>query len=126
MLDEKKAASALNILKQRELAKRIAKLSEDIVELRSEMAMILSRFDKTDDDGMKEIKQWVTTMESSLQRLEQSKAKYQAELDAALAQFRDLTGDAESVDKSDLHTLRQVLRQNYTQDAKDRLQQTHG
>ena len=126
LLDEKKATSALNILKQRELAKRIAKLSEDIEELRSEKAMILSRFDKTDDDGMKEVKQWVASMESSLQRLEQTEAKYQAELDAALAQFRELTGEAENVDKSELHTQRQTLCKTYTQDARDRLQQAHG
>ncbi|MBO4938844.1 MAG: MobA/MobL family protein, partial [Oscillospiraceae bacterium] len=126
LLDEKKATSALNILKQRELAKRIAKLSEDIEELRSEKAMILSQFDKTDDDGMKEIKQWVASMESSLQRLEQTEAKYQAELDAALAQFRELTGEAENVDKSELHTQRQILRKLHTQDARDRLQQAHG
>ena len=126
LLDDKKATSALNIIKQRELAKRIAKLSEDIEELRSEKAMILSRFDKTDDDGMKEVKQWVASMESSLQRLEQTEAKYQAELDAALAQFRELTGEAESVDKSELHTQRQTLRKTHTQDARDRLQQAHG
>lgn len=126
VLDEKKATSALNILKQRELAKRIAKLSEDIEELRSEKAMILSRFDKTDNDGMKEIKQWAATMESSLQRLKQTEVKYQADLDAALAQFRDLTGEAERMDKAELHTLRQGLHQNYTQDAKDWLQQAHG
>ena len=126
LLDEKKATSALNILKQRELAKRIAKLSEDIEELRSEKSMILSRFDKTDDDGMKEVKQWVASMESSLQRLEQTEAKYQAELDAALAQFRELTGEAESVDKSELQTQRQILRKLHTQDARDRLQQAHG
>ena len=126
LLDDKKATSALNILKQRELAKRIAKLSEDIEELRSEKAMILSRFDKTDDDGMKEVKQWVASMESSLQRLEQTEAKYQAELDAALAQFRELTGEAESVDKSELHTQRQTLRKTHTQNARDRLQQAHG
>ena len=126
LLDEKKATSALNILKQRELAKRIAKLSEDIEELRSEKAMILSRFDKTDDDGMKGVKQWVASMESSLQRLEQTEAKYQAELDAALAQFRELTGEAENVDKSELHTQRQTLCKTYTQDARDRLQQAHG
>ena len=126
LLDEKKATSALNILKQRELAKRIAKLSEDIEELRSEKAMILSRFDKTDDDGMKEVKQGVASMESSLQRLEQTEAKYQAELDAALAQFRELTGEAESVDKSELHAQRQTLRKTHTQDARDKLQQAHG
>ena len=126
LLDEKKATSVLNILKQRELAKRIAQLSEDIEELRSEKAMILSRFDKTDDDGMKEVKQWVASMESSLQRLEQTEAKYQAELDAALAQFRELAGEAEGMDKAELHAHRQILRKTNTQDARDKLQQAHG
>ncbi|MDY4509515.1 MAG: MobQ family relaxase [Candidatus Faecousia sp.] len=126
LLDEKKATSVLNILKQRELAKRIAQLSEDIEELRSEKAMILSRFDKTDDDGMKEVKRWVASMESSLQRLEQTEAKYQAELDAALTQFRELTGEAESMDKAELHAHRQILRKPNTQDARDKLQQAHG
>lgn len=126
LLDEKKATSVLDILKQRELAKRIAQLSEDIEELRSEKAMILSRFDKTDDEGMKEVKKWVASMESSLQRLEQTEAKYQAELDAALAQFRELTGEAESMDKAELHAHRQILRKPNTQDARDKLQQAHG
>ena len=126
LLDEKKATSALNVLKQRELAKRIAQLSEDIEELHSEKAMILSSFDKTDDEGMKEVKKWVASMESSLQRLEQTEAKYQAELDAALAQFRGLTGEAESMDKAELHVQRQGLRKTYTQDARDRLQKAHG
>ena len=126
LLDEKKAISALNVLKQRELAKRIAQLSEDIEELHSEKEMILSRFDKTDDEGMKEVKKWVASMESSLQRLEQTEAKYQAELDAALAQFRELTGEAESMDKAELHVQRQGLRKTYTQDARDRLQKAHG
>lgn len=126
LLDEKKATSALNVLKQRELAKRIAQLSEDIEELHSEKAMILSRFDKTDDEGMKEVKKWVASMESSLQWLEQTEAKYQAELDAALAQFRELTGEAESMDKAELHVQRQGLRKTYTQDARDRLQKAHG
>ena len=126
LLDEKKATSVLNILKLRELAKRIAKLSEDIEELRSEKAMILSRFDKTDDEGMKEVKKWVASMESSLQQLEQTEAKYQAELNAALAQFRELTGEAESMDKAELHAHRQILRKPYAQDARDKLQQAHG
>ena len=126
LLDEKKATSVLYILKQRELAKRIAQLSEDIEELRSEKAMILSRFDKTDDEGMKDVKKWVVSMESSLQRLEQTETKYQAELDAAQAQFRELTGEAESVDKAELHTQRQILRKTYAQEARDRLQQAHG
>ena len=105
---------------------QVVMMTEDIEELRSEKAMILSRFDKTDDDGMKEVKQWVASMESSLQRLEQTEAKYQAELDAALAQFRELTGEAESMDKAELHAHRQILRKPYAQDARDKLQQTNG
>ena len=126
LLDEKKATSVLNIVKQRDLAKRIAKLSEDIEELRSEKAMILARLDKTDDEGMKEVKKWVASMESSLQRLEQTEAKYQAELDAALAQFRELTGEAGTMDKAELADQRKLLRKTYIQDAVDKLQQAHG
>ena len=126
LLDEKKATPVLNIIKQRDLAKRITKLTEDIEELKNEKTMIISHFDKTDDDGMKEVKKWVASMESSLQRLEQTEAKYQAELDAALAQFRELAGEAESMDKAELHTRRQGLRKTYTQDARDKLQQAHG
>ena len=126
LLDEKKTTSVLNILKQRELAKGIARLSEDIEELRSEKAMILSRFDKADDDGMKEVKKWVASMESSLQRLEQTEAKYQAELDATLAQFRELTGEAERVDKVELDIQRQSLRKTYTHDARSKLLKAHG
>ena len=65
-------------------------------------------------------------MESSLQRLEQSEAKYQAELDAALAQFRELAGEAESMDKAELHGQRQLLRKPYTKDAREKIQQAHG
>lgn len=65
---------------------------------------------------MKEVKQWVATMESSLLRLEQTETKYQAELDAALAQFRELTGEAENVDKAELTERRQFLRKPNTQD----------
>ena len=126
LLDEKKATPVLNIIKQRDLAKRIAKMTEDVEELRSEKTMILSRFDKTDDDGMKEVKQCVASMESSLQRLEQTKAKYQAELDAALAQFRELAGEAESMDKAELHNQRQLLRKSSTKDAREKIQQAHG
>jgi len=126
LLDEKKATSVLNILKQRELAKRIAQLSEDIEELRSEKAMILSRFDKTDDEGMKEVKRWVASMESSLQRLEQTEAKYRGELAAALAQFRELTRDADSLDKGKLKEKRQVLRKACAQEAREKLRQAHG
>ena len=126
LLDEKKAVSVLNLIKQRELSKRIAKLTEDIEELRSEKALLLSRFERTDDEGMKDIRKWVTSMEKSLQQLEKTQAKYPAELDAALAQFRELTDKGETLDKAELSRQRQSLRTSYTQEAREKLQRTHG
>ena len=49
-----------------------------------------------------------------------------AELDAALAQFRELAGEAERMDKAELYAHRQILRKPNTQDARDKLQQAHG
>ena len=126
LLDEKKAVSVLNLIKQRELSKRIAKLTEDIEELRSEKALLLSRFERTDDEGMKDIRKWVTSMEKSLQQLEKTQAKYPAELDAALAQFRELTDKGETLDKAERSRQRQSLRTSYTQEAREKLQRTHG
>ena len=40
-LDEKKATPVIQILKHRDLAKRIAELTEDLEELRTEKAMLL-------------------------------------------------------------------------------------
>jgi hypothetical protein len=59
-----------------ELSRQIGAQTEDIEELRSEKTMMLGLFDKSDDAGMKEIRQWVTPMETSLQRLEQQETRF--------------------------------------------------
>ena len=38
---------------------------------------------------MKEIRQWVDSMEASLQRLEQGDSRYMSELDTALTQYAE-------------------------------------
>jgi hypothetical protein len=52
------------------LSRKIAAFTEDIEELRNVKNMLLGLFDKSDDAGMKEIRQRVDSMEASLQRLE--------------------------------------------------------
>ena len=71
------------------MAKKIAGLTEDIEELKSEKALLLNQLNCTDDHGMGEIKQHIASMESSLDTLNQQEKKYTAELDAALAQYTD-------------------------------------
>jgi chromosome segregation ATPase len=91
LLAEKKATPVLHITKHRELSRQIATLTEDMEELRSEKNMLLNLFDKSDDAGMKEIRQWVDSMEASLQRLEQADSRYTSELDTAMTQYAELT-----------------------------------
>ena len=125
LLDEKMAISVLNLIKQRELSKRIAKLTEDIEELRSEKALLIAQFEKNDDEGMKDVRKWVTSMEKSLQQLEKTQAKYQAELDATLTQFWELAGKGENMDKAELFRQRERLRDSNTKEAREKLRQTY-
>ena len=125
LIAEKKALSVLNFSKNRELEQKIAQLTENIEELRSEKAILISQFDKADDEGMKEANKWVASLESSLRLLEQSESRYQGEMEAALDQFRELVQKTEPTDAAELHRLRQPLRKPMTQAARNMLQQTY-
>ena len=83
LLAEKKATPVLRVARHMELSRQIATLTEDMEELRNEKNMLLGLFDKSDDAGMKEIRQWVDSMEASLQRLEQAEERYTSELNKA-------------------------------------------
>ena len=75
---------------------------------------------------MKEIKQWVDSMEASLQRLEQADSGYTSELDAALTQYKELTEQAAGRDADELITEREAIRPTMTQDAIERLKTAYG
>lgn len=104
-----------------ELSRQIAALTEDMEELRSEKNMLLGLFDKSDDAGMKEIRQWVDSMEASLQKLEQVDSRFTSELDAALTQYKELTKQAADMDTAELGNVRTALRQEKKQNAIEQL-----
>ena len=126
LLAEKKATPILHISKHIELSRQIAALTEDMEELRSEKNVLLGLFDKSDDAGMKEIRQWVDSMEASLQRLEQADSRYTSELDVALTQYAELTKQAADMDTAELGNARTALRQDKKQNAIERLKTAYG
>ena len=87
LLDERKATPVWNLAKRQDLAKRIATLSEDIEELRSEKAMLLRSLDCTDDAAMGDVKKDIAAMEAALKKLDEQESKYVAELEAQAAAF---------------------------------------
>ena len=126
LLDEKKNTTAIQVFRHRELAQKIATLTKDIEELKSEKALLLNQFNCADNHGMDKIKQHIVSMESTLETLNQQEEKYTAELDAALAQYSELQQQAADMDAMELDTARHAIRPGKERETAQRLQAAHG
>ena len=126
LLEERKTMPALQVFQHRKLAQKIAGLTEDIEELKSEKALLLNQFNCTDDHGMGEIKQHIASMESSLETLNQQEEKYTAELDTALAQYAELQQQAADMDATEPDTARHAIRPDKERETAQRLQAAYG
>ena len=126
LLEEKKTVSALQVFRHRELAQKIATLTEDIDELKSEKALLLNQLNCADNHGMDKIKQHIASMESSLETLNQQEKKYTVELDVALAQYTELQQQASDMDTIELDTARHAIRTDKEREIAQRLQAAYG
>lgn len=80
LLTEKKATPMLNIIKHRNLSRRIAELTEELEELRFEKKQLLAMLDYAEDTGLSTVKKDVSAMEANLAKQKQQEQKYTAEL----------------------------------------------
>ena len=126
LLEEKKSTPAIQVFRHRELAQKIAGLTEDIEELKSEKALLLNQLNCTDNHGMDKIKQHIASMESSLETLNQQEKIYTAELDAALAQYTELQQQAADTDAIELDTACHAIRSDKEWETVQRLQAAYG
>lgn len=125
-LDEKKATPIIQILKHRDLAKRIAELTEDLEELRTEKAMLLRQLQYPEDSTADMFRKEIRTLEDGLKKLEASEAKYAAELDNALKQYAELQEQTVEFDSVELYEARQEIRPNHERNATRRIQNAYG
>ena len=126
LLSEKKALSAVHVFRHRELAAKIAALTEDLEELRSEKNLLLASLAYTEEDAADKFPKDIAAMEQSLKRLEEQEQKYSAELDAALNEYAGLREQAQSVDPVQLYETKQTIRPVKEQEAENRAQQVYG
>ena len=126
LLEEKKTIPALQVFRHRELAQKIAGLTEDIEELKSEKALLLNQFNCADDHGMGEIKQHIASMESSFETLNEQEKKYTAELNVALAQYTELQQQTADMDAMELDTACHAIRSDKEREIVQRLQAAYG
>ena len=125
LLEEKKATPAIHVLRHRELGQKITALTEDIEELKREKALLLNQFACEDDHGMAEVMRRVTSMESSLEKLEHQKKKYAADLDDAQAKYAELQRQEADIDTMELDAARQAIRPDKERETFQRLQATY-
>ncbi len=125
-LDERKATPVIQVLKHRELAKRITELTEDLEELRTEKAMLLRQLQYPEDVTADMFRKEIRTLEDGLKKLEASEAKYAAELDNALKQYAELQEQATEFDPVELYEARQEIRSDHERNATRRIQDAYG
>ena len=126
LLSEKKALSAVHVFRHRELAAKIAALTEDLEELRSEKNLLLASLAYSEEDAADKFSKDIAVMEQSLKRLEEQEQKYSAELDAALNEYAGLREQAQGVNPVQLCEARQAIRPVKEQEAENRAQQVYG
>ena len=114
------------MFRHRELAAKIAALTEDLEELRSKQNLLLTSLEYTVEDAADQFPKGITAMEQSLKRLEEQEQKYSAELDAALTEYAGLREQAQSVDPVQLYEARQAIRPSKEQEAENRAQEVYG
>ena len=110
LVAEKKELPIYHVKRHKALAIRIAELTEDLEELRSEKALLLQKFEYAEDAGAEAFRKDITTMEVGLKKLEAQEKKYSAELDKALAEYNDLKAQTADFDPVELYEARQVIR----------------
>ena len=126
LLAEKKETPFYQIPKLHDLTRRIAELTEEIEELKTEKEMILNSLNCDDDAGISDVKKEIATLESALQKLSEQEEKYSTELDEALKQYAELKEQVATMDAAELMDARLAIREEKEGSAVDRVKAAYG
>ena len=113
LVKEKKELPIFCVVRGRELAAKIAELTEDLEELRSEKARLLEKFSLEDSTAPAIFRKEIATMENSLKKLTVQEKKYSGELDKAIAEYEELKAQSADVDPVELYDVRHEIRPEY-------------
>ena len=126
LLSEKKSFSAVHVFRHRELAAKIAALTEDLEELRSEKNLLLASLAYSEENAADQFPKDIAAMEQNLKRLEEQEQKYSAELDVALNEYAGLREQAQGFDPVQFYEAKQAIRPEKEQEAESRVQAVYG
>ena len=126
LVAEKMELPIYHVKRHKALAVRIAELTEDLEELRSEKSLLLQKFEYAEDAGAEAFRKDIAIMEAGLKKLEAQEQKYSAELDKALDEYAELKAQAADFDSVELYKARQAIREEIERSAVDRIKSAYG
>ncbi len=126
LLTEKKTLPARKIFKHKELASKIAELTEDLEELRSEKALLLKHLDYAEDAEAETFRKDISALEASLQKLEAQEQKYSVELETVLQEYAGVKAQSTRLDPVELYEARHAIRSGYEAAVNEKLEQAYG
>lgn len=112
------------VKRHKALTVRIAELTEDLEELRSEKALLLQKFEYAEDVGAEAFRKDIATMETGLKKLEAQEQKYSVELDKALTEYAELKAQTADFDPVELYKARNAIRPVQEKEVEQKLEGT--
>ena len=110
LVAEKKELPVYRVKCHKALAVRIAELTEELEEQRSEKTLLLQKFEYAEDAGAEAFRKDIATMGAGLKKLEAQEQKYSAELDKALDEYAELKAQTADFDPVELYEAWQAIR----------------
>ena len=126
LLADKKQTPLYQPKKLYDLSRRIAELTEELEELKSEKEVLLNTLDCADDTEISDVKKQISTMETALKKLNEQEEKYAAELEDALKQYANLKTQAADMDAVERLDARLNIRPDRERSAADRIKAAYG
>ncbi len=110
LIKEKKSVPVIMVLKQRELTKRIAELTEELEELQNTKKSILNTLQCSDNYTVNDVKTFVSFREKKLESIKKQEQKYNAEIQKALAEYKQLKETSSDLNSDELRDERLKIR----------------
>ena len=123
---EKKSTPVIKVITHRDLARRIAELTEEIEELKSEKARLLTAMERTDDKDVSTVNDSLDQMKSALTELDRREVKYTAELNEALQQYDEYKEQSKEFNTGEFGKARLDIRSDKERNALNQISDSYG
>ena len=124
--NQKKSTPVIKVITHRDLARRIAELTEEIEELKSEKARLLTAMERTDDKDVATVNDSLDRMKSALTELDKREEKYTAELNEALQQYAEYKEQAKELNEGEFGKARLDIRPDKERNALNQISNSYG